>query len=212
MVKGQDASDDISDLKKGRHRAKPTPRSAFKMGGIILYLFSSFIIASVFLSFFIIYDSWLYQGSYEKLMNIWIQSESNQKRLDQLTKDMTNREITDKDMSKKIENMKKDIQKQDDKLDEIKLSNRYLGLVTLKKELALLTGDLYKVCELKDEVASEMNNNNGNKALLGLNEQNLKTFKREEKIVKNFQNTLPFERKIYEGLSANSLLAAIKGS
>jgi len=211
MVEDLDTSDEILYSKKRRHRVKRGPKTAFKMEGIILYLFSAFIIALIFLSIFILYDNWLYQSSYEKLMDIWVQYEDDQKALDRLTHEMTDNAITARDMSKKIARMKEDIIKNDDKLDKINISNRHLDLVALKKELALLTGDLYKIGKRQDEVIGAMENNTDNIALLDLKEQNIKVFKREEGIVENFQKTLPFERKIYEGLTATSLLAAIKG-
>ena len=212
MVEDSNTSDEISYSKKGRHRAKQNPKTAFKMEGTALYLFSAFIIVLMFLSIFILYDNWLYQSSYEKLTNIWIQYENDQKALDRLTHEMTDKAITFKDMSKKIARTKEDINKTDEKLEKIKISNRHLELVALKKELALLTGDLYKIGKRQDEVIGDMENNVDNKALLDLREQNIKVFKREEGIVKIFQKTIPFERKIYEGLTATSLLAAIKGS
>lgn len=206
-----DSSDEVLYEKKGRHRVKRTPGVAFKMDGIALYLFSAFIIASVFLSVFILYDNFLYQNNYDKLMNIWVRYEEDQKGLDRLTNEITDRDITTREKSKKITKMREEINKNDEDLKKIGISDRHRGLVGLKKELALLTGDLYKIGKSKEEVISFMDNGAENKALLKLKEQNIKVFKKEEEVVNAFYGALPFERKFYEGLTPTSLRAAIKG-
>lgn len=189
---------------------KKSSQSRFKMEGINLYFFFAFIIIFISLSIFILYDNWLYQNSYEKLMNIWIQYEDDQNGLDRLTNELTDEEITVNDLSKSMARMREDISKNDNELSETDISKRHPSLVALKKELALLTGDLYKVGKSKDEVIGEMDDYAKNKALLELKEQNIKVFIREEEVVKHFHETLPYNRKIYEGLSPENLLAAIK--
>lgn len=159
--------------------------------------------ATLVLIAFLLYDRWLYQNEYNKLVDAWVAGQGDQLAFDDLSlelKDLKN--INKRLIAGKAKEIKLRLKSHERKLKSLNTPERYTSLAAAEEDLIEMNRYAYKFAQAQKEIAAELGSRKFDPKLASyLKKLNLNITDKEQDAARHLLANSPIDRRPLDGFA-----------